>query len=185
MPGTSRVFVAQLTGLPVFGPDGEQIGKVRDLVAGLRVGSQPPRVLGIVVELITRRRIFVPALRVTTIEPNAVTLSTGSVNLRAFHQRPNEVLVLGQLLDARVQVAASGAAAVVVDAGMELTRTRDWLLTKLAIRSRTGRLSRRGPVEVLRYAELTGLGLLELERTPQDASALLAVYDTMRAADVD
>src|SRR5437588_8587950 len=88
----NRVFAAQLAGLPVFGPDGEPIGKVRDLVAGLRVGRQPPRVLGVVVEMLTRRRIFVPMLRVASIDPNAVTLSTGSVNLRHFHQRSNEVL---------------------------------------------------------------------------------------------
>src|SRR2546423_9646194 len=92
MAATTKVFVAQLVGLPVFGPDGESIGKVRDVVVTLRVDRAPPRVLGMVVELVTRRRIFVPMLRVTSIEPNAVTLATGSVNLRRFHQRPNEVL---------------------------------------------------------------------------------------------
>jgi CubicO group peptidase (beta-lactamase class C family) len=45
-----RVFVARLVGLPVYGPDGERIGRVRDLVAGLRVDANPPRVLGMVVE---------------------------------------------------------------------------------------------------------------------------------------
>ena len=64
-----RVFAARLAGLPVFGPDGESIGKVRDLVVTLRTGPEPPRVLGLVVELAVRQRIFVPMLRVTTIEP--------------------------------------------------------------------------------------------------------------------
>src|SRR5918996_2211412 len=93
---STKVFVAQLVGLPVFGPDGESIGKVRDLVVALRIDRAAPRVLGVVVELATRRRIFVPMLRVTSIEPNAITLATGTVNLRRFHQRPNEVLVVGQ-----------------------------------------------------------------------------------------
>jgi len=35
----------------VFGPGGESIGKVRDIVAALRLDRKPPRVLGIVVEL--------------------------------------------------------------------------------------------------------------------------------------
>ena len=35
-----------------------------------------------------------PILRVTAIEPGAVTLSTGNVSLRRFSQRPGEVLVL-------------------------------------------------------------------------------------------
>ena len=93
--GTERVFVARLVGLPVYGPDGERIGRVRDLVASLRVDANPPRVLGMVVEVMTRRRIFVPMLRVTTIDPGAVTLATGLISLRRFVQRPNEVLIVG------------------------------------------------------------------------------------------
>jgi hypothetical protein len=31
MATLTKVFVAQLVGLPVFGPDGESIGKIRDL----------------------------------------------------------------------------------------------------------------------------------------------------------
>src|SRR5919197_2116179 len=120
--GLDRVFVARLVGMAVFGPDGERIGKVRDLVAGLRVDANPPRIIGMVVELATRRRIFVPMLRVTSIDPAAVTLATGSVNLRRFHQRPNEVLVVGQLLDARAVIVETGRAAVIVDAAMEPTR---------------------------------------------------------------
>ena len=184
MAATDRIFVAKLAGLPVFGPDGEQIGKVRDVVASLRTDRQPPRVLGIVVELVTRRRIFVPMLRVATIEPNAVVLSTGKVNLRHFHQRPNEVVVVGQLLDARVAVEEGTVSAVVMDAAMEPTRTRDWSLSRIAIRERTGRLGRRGPVQVLRWDEVIGLGMAELSSQPQGVQQLLAQFDTMRAADV-
>ncbi|WP_369800684.1 magnesium transporter MgtE N-terminal domain-containing protein [Alloactinosynnema sp. L-07] len=180
----SKIFVAQLLGLPVFGPDGESIGKIRDLVAGLRVDGQPPRVLGMVVELATRRRIFVPMLRVTSIDPNAITLATGSVNMRHFHQRPNEVLVVGQLLDARVDIVATGTTAVVVDIAMEPTRTRDWVLGRVAIRERTGRLGRRGPIQVLPWSEIRSPGVTELSGQPQDAHQLVAVFDTMRAADV-
>ena len=103
--GTDRVFVARLVGLSVFGPDGERIGRVRDAVVTVRVDASAPRVLGLVVELATRRRIFVPMLRVTGIDPSAVTLATGSVSLRVFTQRPNETLVVGQLLDAPVTIA--------------------------------------------------------------------------------
>jgi Mg/Co/Ni transporter MgtE len=178
------VFVAQLVGLPVFGPDGESIGKIRDVVASLRTDRQAPRVLGAVVELATRRRIFVPMLRVTSIDGTAVTLATGSVNLRRFHQRPNEVLVVGQLLDARVTVVSTGAPAVVVDAAMEPTRTRDWVLGRVAIQQRTGRLGRRGPIQVLRWEEIRGPAVTDLSSTPQGTDQLLAVFDTMRAADV-
>ena len=186
----TRVFAAGMTRLPVFGPDGEPIGRVRDLVAMLRIGRQPPRALGLVVEMATRRRIFVPMLRVTAIDPSAVTLATGSVNLRRFNQRPNEVLVVGELLDARVRVLATGADAVVVDVAMEQTRTRDWLLTKVAVRQRGGRLNRRGPVQVLDWDAVAGLSLAEMAAVAADgqhgqrADHLLAVFETMRAADV-
>lgn len=184
MGSVSRIFVAQLVGLSVFGPDGESIGKVRDLVATLRVDRLPPRVLGVVVELATRRRIFVPMGRVTSIEANAITLATGSVSLRRFHQRPNEVLVVGQLLDARVTIASSGASAVVVDAAIEPTRTRDWVVGSVAVRQRTGRLGRRGPITVLRWDEVLGTGVTELTGQPQGAHHLLALFESMRAADV-
>ncbi|MER6991765.1 CBS domain-containing protein [Saccharopolyspora hirsuta] len=184
MVAATRVFAARMAGLPVFGPDGESIGRVRDVVAGLSIGRRPPRVLGVVVELPTRRGIFVPMLRVTRIEPNAVTLATGSVNLRQFHQRPNELLVLGQLLDARVTIDASGAPAVLVDVAMEQTRTRDWQLSKLAVRERTGRLGRRGPTQVLDWDQVTGLEFAEVTGRPQGVQQLLAMFDTMRAVDV-
>ncbi len=178
------MFVAQLAGLPVFGPDGESIGKIRDVVAVLRPDRTAPRVLGAVVELATRRRIFVPMLRVTSIDANAVTLATGSVNLRRFNQRPNEVLVVGQLLDARAVIVESGQPAVLVDAAMEPTRTRDWVLSRVAIRERIGRLSRRGPIQVRRWEEIVAPGVTDLAATPQETAHLLTVFDGMRAADV-
>ncbi|UJW33244.1 CBS domain-containing protein [Saccharothrix sp. AJ9571] len=187
MAAVNRVFAAQLAGLPVFGPDGESIGKVRDLVAGLRLDQQAPRVLGLVVELATRRRVFVPMLRVTSIEPNAVTLTTGSVNMRQFHRRPNEVLVLGQLADAHATLAASGVRVTVADAAMEPTRTRDWVLARLAVRERSSRLGlgrRRSSLQVLPWSEVAGLGLADLAVQPQGAGQLLMLFDTMRAVDV-
>lgn len=182
--GTTRVYAAQLAGLAVFGPDGESIGKVRDVVAGLRVGRLPPRVLGFVMEMSPRRRVFVPMLRVTRIEPSAVVLATGSVNMRQFHQRPNETLVLGQLLDAKVTIASTGAPAVLVDAAMEQARSRDWEITRLAVRERTGRLGRRAPTQVLEWDQVTGLFANVLSGQPQGVQQLLTLFDTMRAVDV-
>jgi Mg/Co/Ni transporter MgtE len=179
----NRVYIAQLAGLPVFGPDGEPIGKSRDVIISLRIDRQPPRVLGMVVELVTRRRIFVPMLRLTSIEPNAVTLATGSVNLRPFHQRVNEVLVIGEVLDAKIQLE-DGSTAIVVDAAMEVTRTRDWRVVRVAARPRTGRFSPKGPVQVWRWEDIGGLSVNEIAGQPQGAQQLVAVFEGMRAADV-
>lgn len=183
MVAVNRVYIAQLAGLPVFGPDGEPVGKARDVVISLRIDRQPPRVLGLVVELVTRRRIFVPMLRLTSVEPNAVTLATGSVNLRPFHQRVNEVLVIGEVLDAKIELA-DGGSAVVVDAAMELTRTRDWRMVKVAARQRTGRFGFKGPTQVFRWEDVGGLSVNEIAGQPQGAQQLVAVFEGMRAADV-
>jgi Mg/Co/Ni transporter MgtE len=177
-----RVFIARLAGIGVFDPNGDQLGRVRDAVATLRVGRQPPRVLGLVVEVQHRRRIFVPMGRVTRIESEAVVLTTGSVNIRRFEQRPGELLVLGEVLDRGVVRIEDGARLVVVDAAMEQSRTRDWVITRLAVRNATSKLGRRRAVLIqVDWNEVDGLSATE---TGQGADSLLAVLSGMRAADV-
>jgi len=178
---TSRVFLSRLAGIGVFDPIGDQLGRVRDAVATLRVGRQPPRVLGLVVEVQHRRRIFVPMGRVTRIEPDAVMLTSGSINIRRFEQRPNELLVLGQVLDRSVVSVEDGTRLNVVDAAMEQNRVRDWVITKLAVRtaSRLGR--RRGVLHQVDWDEVDGLSAAQ---SSQGADSLLAVLAGLRPADV-
>jgi Mg/Co/Ni transporter MgtE len=128
----SRVFIAHLAGIGVFDPNGDQIGRVRDAVATLRIGRQPPRVLGLVIELLHRHRIFVPMGRVTRIENDAVVLSTGTVNMKRFERRQSELLVLSELLDRAVTISEDGRHVEIVDAAMEQNRINDWEITRLA-----------------------------------------------------
>ena len=58
-----------------------------------------------------RRRIFLPIGRITAIEPDAVVLNTGTLNLRRFEKRQGELLVLEDLLDRQVTVPAPAAPA--------------------------------------------------------------------------
>ena len=130
MTAPTRVFIARLAGTPLFDPAGDQVGRVRDVVISLRLGTEEPRVLGLVVEVPGRRRIFVPMTRVTSIDAGQV-ITTGLVNMRRFQQRPAETLVLGEMLDRTVTVTEDGSLAVVEDVGMEQQRTRDWEITRL------------------------------------------------------
>ena len=114
----TRVFVARLAGMPVFDPNGDQVGRVRDVVAALRIGRDAPRVLGLAVEIAARRRIFVPIGRVKDVDPEAVLLTTGTVSLKQFDKRPGETLVLAELLDRSATVLETGRAATVVDVAM-------------------------------------------------------------------
>ncbi len=126
-----KVFVARLAGLVVFESNGDQVGRVRDVVVLLRLGSQQPRVLGLVVEVPPRRPIFIPITRITGIDTGAV-ITTGTVSLRRFSSREAETLVIGELLDRKVTLAETGEIVTVTDVAMEQTRNQDWLLTKVA-----------------------------------------------------
>jgi Mg/Co/Ni transporter MgtE len=176
----ARVYVARLAGLPVYDPNGDQVGKVRDVVVMLRQESQLPRVLGLVVEVFSRRRIFLPMTRVTSVDAGHVT-TTGLLNMRRFEQRATEVLVLGELLDRTITLRETGASAVVFDAAIEQWRTRDWVLSKVAVTESTKRFRRRGQSHVLDWADVTGLALAE---EGQGATHILAAFESMRPADL-
>ena len=179
---SSRVFVARLAGIGVFDPSGDQIGRVRDAVTALRIDRQPPRVLGLVVELQQRHRIFVPMGRVTRIEPDQVVLTSGTVNMKRFERRSNETLVLGELLDRAVTLRDTGSPVTIVDLGMELNRNRDWVISRLAVRTTTPRLTRRrGQLSQVEWNEVDGLALPESD---QGTDALLSTLSDLRPADV-
>ena len=176
----SRVFIARLAGLLVFDPNGDQVGKVRDVVAALRGESRPPRVLGLVVEVLGRRRIFLPMTRVTSVDSGQV-ITTGLVNMRRFQQRSTETLVLAELFDRTVTIKETGQSGVVFDIAMEQSRTRDWTLTRIAVQHGAKRFGRRGQTQVFEWFEVTGL--IESE-VGQGAAHLLAALDSMRPADL-
>ena len=182
MSTADRVYVARLAGLPVFDPNGDQVGRVRDVVVALRIGRDAPRVLGLAVEIGVRRRIFVPIGRVTTVDPEAIVLSTGTVSLRRFDKRPGETLVLEELLDRSVRLRESGEECLVLDVAIEPTRT-EWLLTRVAVRKVMPGLRgrRRGEVLQVEWDEVEGFSLPADE---QGAANLLAVFEKLRPADL-
>lgn len=182
MTSATRVFIARLSGIGVFDPNGDQLGRVRDAVTMLRIDRHPPRVLGLVIELQHRHRIFVPMGRVTSIEPEAVVLSSGTVNMKRFERRPSELLVLGELLDRSITVVEGGRAAAIVDVAMEQNRNRDWVLTKLAVRTAGARLTRRrGQLFQVTWGEVDGLAVTG---AVQGTDTLLAMLSDLRPADV-
>ena len=140
----------------MFDPNGDLVGRVRDVVARVRE-TRPPHAVGLVAELTLRRRIFIPIGRVVTFDAEAVGLGTGTISLRRFEQRPGELLVLEELLDRHVTVVDGDTAATVVDVAMEADRSGQWALTRVAVREVTGRLSRRGQLHQLEWGEVRGL----------------------------
>jgi Mg/Co/Ni transporter MgtE len=182
----TRVYLARLAGLGVFDPNGDRVGRVRDAVVRLRTTNRPPQVVGLVAEMALRRRIFLPISRVTSMDAEAVVLSTGTLNLRRFEKRPNELLVVEDLLDRRVTVQPDvgdgpGTPGTVVDIAMEQQRNTEWVVTRVAVREQTGRLARRGHVFQAEYDRVRGLvGPTDTQGT----SNLLALLEQMRPADM-
>ncbi len=179
----TRIFLARLAGIGVFDPNGDQLGRVRDAVTTLRVDRQPPRILGLVVELLHRHRIFVPMGRVTRIEPDAVVLVSGTVNMKRFERRPSEVLVLHELLDRTVVV--NDQQVTIVDAAIEQNRNRDWVITRLAVRTTTAGVRlrpRRGQHFQVSWESVDGLAVPPEQQ--QGTDALVAMFAEMRAADI-
>lgn len=181
MPTVTRVFVARLAGLAVYDPNGDHVGRVRDVVARLRSGGAPPQVIGFLAEMPMRRQIFLPIGRVVSVDLGGVVLNSGVVNLRRFQQGPAEVLVLGQLLDRRVTIPGEKHGTV-VDVAMESDRPGLWYLGRIAVQEMTGRgLSRRGQLRQFDWPEVSGL----VEGTTgQGTDSLLALLEDMRPADL-
>ena len=177
---SSRVFLARLAGTAVFDPNGDPVGKVRDAVATLRANNQPPRILGLIVEVPLRRRVFVPITRVTSIESGTVVI-TGLVNMRRFESRAGEILVLGDMLDRSITLIESEESVLVEDLGMEQNRTGDWLMTRVHIMKRGRGIRRKGATSTVAWEEVQGFATAESE---QGTSNLLSTLSNLRAADL-
>ncbi len=176
----NRVFLAQLAGTAVFDPNGDQLGKVRDAVATLRSNNQSPRILGFVVEVPPRKRIFVPITRVTSID-NGHVIITGLLNMRRFEPRTNEISVLSEMLDSSVTLIETNEKVTVEDIGMELSKTGDWFIEKVHVMRRGVGLRRRGASSTLTWGEISGFTINE---TNQGVSNLLGTLSNLRAADL-
>ena len=202
-----RVYAARLAGLPAFDPQGDQVGKVRDVVVVLRKDVRQPRVVGLVVEVFGRRQIFAPMTRVTNIDSGQV-ITTGLLNMRRFEKRSTETLVVGQMLDRRVRIRSTGIEGTVFDVAMEQARTRDWVLSRVAVAESTKGFRRKAQTHVAEWDDVDGLqdrqenqgaehlvaSLADLrpadaanvihELTPQRRSEVVAALDDERLADI-
>ncbi len=178
---TTRVFVSRLSGLAVFDPSGDQVGRVRDAVATLRPADEVTRVIGLLVEVAPRRQIFVPMSRITSMDRGQV-ITTGVVNLRRFEQRGDETLVIAEFLDRKVRLIATGEEVTVIDIGMEQARGRDWVVAKVHVRKGGGKLRRRGETLTVAWDQVEGLAAGE--EAAQGAANLLATFEKLRPADL-
>ena len=189
MSPTTRVFVARLAALGVFDPLGDQVGRVRDVVVHFSSSRRAPSVIGLVVEVSGRRRVFVPMTRVTSVDA-AQVITTGLVNIRRFEQKAGETLVLAELFERTIRVSTPEESfeATVEDIAIEQEPNRDWLIVKVFARKGSGgtrsltRLGRRrGETVLVDVQDVTGL---QQEAQNQSVAKLLANYRDLKPADL-
>ena len=189
MSTPTRAFVGRLTELSVFDPLGDQVGRVRDVVVTFSVSRSRPRVIGLVVEVPGRRRVFVPMTRVTSVEGGQV-ITTGLVNMRRFEQRATETLVVAELFERSVTARTEDGTVVngtIEDIGIEQNYARAWSVSRAYVRKGVQRSAlaqfgrRRGESFIVPIEDVTGLTEPD---SVQSATKLLEAYEDLKPADL-
>ncbi|RAV34852.1 magnesium transporter MgtE N-terminal domain-containing protein [Corynebacterium heidelbergense] len=182
----TRVYAGRLAGMVVLGPDGDSVGRVRDVVVHIQRTSA--EALGLVVELPSKRQIFLPMLRIATIDPREVTMVSSSVNLRPFRSRSGELTIMDDLVGAKVHTDdpehdhLHGKVVEILDVELNQARTRDWMVSRVAVAERT-RLGRRGGVVSIPFAHIQGVHASGTGVSDPDAE-LISSFHEMRLADI-
>jgi CBS domain-containing protein/sporulation protein YlmC with PRC-barrel domain len=177
---TSSIFVSRIKGLPMLDPNGEQVGKVRDVVIQNRSGRRSPKVKGLVVELFAHRRIFFPMERVHSVDANQVIVS-GLVNTRRFESREREMLVAAELFDRTVHREGANGAETIFDIAIQRTRSREWSLAEVALREASRRPFQRAHVTIVDWSEVPDF--IEAP-APRDADQQVMRLSELKPADV-
>lgn len=189
MSSTTRVYAGRLAGMIVRGPDAEPIGRVRDVVVSVRSMAHTSRALGLVVEMTNKRRIFVPLLRIADIDPSEITLVSGSVSMREFKARAGELTVMKDLIGSKIHVDdpelehLHGKPVEIADIELERTRTKDWIISRVAVFGQRNAFGRRTGLEVTPWNHVQGVTASGIGTTNATAE-LIASFDDMRPADI-
>ena len=177
----ARVFVARLAGCSVFDPAGDRIGKARDVVVVYR-HEESPTVVGLVVEVPGKRRVFLSIGRVTSIGAGQI-ITNGLVNLRRFEQRGGEVRVIAELLGRKVDLRDGSGSAIIEDVSIEELAPGEWAVGELFLRRPRAAGARigKGPTVFAAWNEVSE-GASDGEA--QSAEALIATYSDLLPADL-
>jgi CBS domain-containing protein len=177
----ARVFVARLAGCAVFDPVGDRLGRVRDVLVVYR-NDDSPLVVGLIVEIPGKRRVFVSIGRVTSIGGGQI-ITTGLINVRRFEQRGGEVRVIAEMLGRAVEFTDGSGRATIEDVAIEQARSGEWAVSQLFLRKPKTSPSpfARGATAFAHWSEVR-------ERRDsteaQSAEQLIATYSDLKPADL-
>ncbi|MDJ0322870.1 CBS domain-containing protein [Cryobacterium sp. PH31-AA6] len=177
----TRVFVARLAGCTVFDPAGDRVGKVRDVLVVYRK-NDPPLVVGLIVEIPGKRRVFVSMSRVTSIGSGQI-ITTGLINVRRFEQRGGEVRVIAEMLGRTVVFNDGSGEATVEDVSIEESAQGGWAIAQLFVRRPKTSLSlfAKGATAFTAWNEVREHATAG---QAQSAEQLIATYSDLKPADL-
>jgi flagellar motility protein MotE (MotC chaperone) len=170
-----------LAGCTVFDPAGDRLGKVRDVLVVYRK-NDPPRVVGLIVEIPGRRRVFVSIGRVTSISSGQI-ITTGLINVRRFEQRGGEVRVIAELLGRTVVFADGTGQATIEDVAIEERGPGEWAVAQLFVRRPKTSSSPFAKGQTV-FANWSDVREKIAVGQAQSAEQLIATYSDLKPADL-
>ena len=126
------IYAFRVMRLPLLDAGGAPIGKIDDIVVVSGRATEAPRVLGFVASS-QRRRIFVNASRIGSLDNSGARLKSWDVDLNPFHPRAGERLIGKDILDQRVGEETVSDVAL----GFVSGRTPGWHIAKVRLAKRS------------------------------------------------
>lgn len=144
--------------------------------------DDPPRVVGLVIEIPGRRHVFLSIGRITSIATGQV-ITTGLINVRRFQQRGGEVRIMSELLGRRVYFTDGSGQAIIEDVAIERNRLGEWDVSQLFLRKPKTSSSpfAKGPTT---FAPWSAVREHQIPGEAQSAEQLVATYSELKPADL-
>ncbi len=153
---------------------------MRDVLVVYRANAAP-RVVGLIVEIPGKRRVFVPIGRVTSIGSGQI-ITTGLINVRRFEQRGGETRILAEMIGHEVRLVDGGALARIEDAAIDRTKSGEWVVSQLFLRlPRPAAPFARGDSRTVRW---TDVRMPSDNAAPQSAELLIQTLVDLKPADL-
>jgi len=164
----------------VFDPAGDRIGKLRDVLVVYRAHAAP-RVVGLIVEIPGKRRVFVPIGRVTSIGSGQI-ITTGLINVRRFEQRGGETRILAEMIGHEVRLVEGEVLAKIEDAAIDRLKSGEWVVSQLFVRlPKPAAPFSRGDSRTVNWAEVR---MPSDSSAPQSAELLIQTMVDLKPADL-
>ena len=142
------LYAFRIMRLPLLDAGGQAIGKINDIIVVPSRGSDAPKVLGFVATS-QRRKIFVSASRISTLDNSGAQLKSWDINLTPFRSRNGEQLLGKDILDKKHGDEIVSDVALVHNTG----KTSSWQISKVRL-SKRGLLSTRSGHRLVDWQEI-------------------------------